>query len=210
MAEAEKPAESAPAPAASSGDSGGGGPSKLILIISLVNVLISLGVAGILFVQYKKDKAKELITDIDPHAKESHKEEGKDAHGGGHGAPAADHGGGGGHGAPAKEEKKEGPQNVALDLFTVNLYAPGGSQPKYVRANITLEVEKPEVEEEVKQKTARIRNVIIDLFNSKRASDLQTPAGREFVREEIRGAINQFLKEGTVTNVYFVSFSVTS
>jgi len=206
MSEAEKKPETPPSQASSA--PGGSGPSKLIIIISIVNLLICLGTSAVLFIQYKKDKAREAITDIDPHAVVADAEKPKDGHGGGGGHGEADpHGGG--HGGAKKEEKKQGPQTLALELFTVNLYTPGASQPKYVRANITLELESPEVDEEIKQKMARVRNVIIDLFNSKRASDLQTTTGREFVREEIKGALNQFLKSGVVNDVYFVNIAVT-
>ncbi|NDF14581.1 flagellar basal body protein FliL, partial [bacterium] len=62
---------------------------------------------------------------------------------------------------------------------------------------------------EVTQKMAPVRNAIIDLFNSKRPADLQTGEGRNFLKEEIRNALNSFLVTGKVKSVFFSNFAVS-
>ena len=63
---------------------------------------------------------------------------------------------------------------------------------------------------EITQKMAPVRNAIIDLFNSKRPSDLQTGEGRNFLKEEIRNALNSFLVTGKVKGVFFSNFAVSN
>lgn len=225
MAEEKKEAApAAAAPDAGGGGGGGGGANKIVLIISLVNLVVCIAIAGLLFVSFKKEK--EAISAKDIHAKseeggaEGHGDA-KHAEGGDHGggeaaAGGGEHGGGeaaGGHGGGHGEKKDSGKvfaRVVTLDPFTVNLSSAGGTSPKYVRVNVALEVPTQEVEDEVKQRTPQIRNIVIDLLNSKRTSDLTNYEGREALKDEIRNAINSFLVTGRLKGVFFTNFAVSS
>ena len=99
---------------------------------------------------------------------------------------------------------------ITLEQFTVNLITPGSVNPKYVRVNISLEVPNEDIENEVTSKMPQVRNVIIDLFNSKRSADLSTSDGRDFLKEEIRNSLNNFLVSGKIKGVYFTNFSLTN
>ncbi len=57
---------------------------------------------------------------------------------------------------------------------------------------------------------AQVRNTIIDLINSKKPSDLDTPEGREYLKDEIKNALNGFLNTGKVRGVFFTNFAVSS
>jgi flagellar basal body-associated protein FliL len=198
--------------------SGGAGGPKLMVILTAVNTVVCLAMVGILFVSLQKEKSVQKVEDIV--AEEGHGEaaagggHGAPAAGGGHGAPAA----GGGHGAPAAGGGHgEAGKKVAgfgkmmnLDQFTVNLTTPGSSTPKYVRVNISIEVPDDAVESEVSQKMAQVRNAIIDLFNSKRPSDLVHSEGRDYLKEEIRAALNGFIVSGKVKGVFFTNFALSS
>ncbi len=190
---------------AETSESGGGGSSKLVVIITLVNFLVLLAIGAVVFISFKKENSKPAVTDIQL--------EGEDGHGGeaaGHGEKADAHGGG--HGDKKKEDKKKDADAgkwIALDQFTVNLNTPGGTQQKFARVAISVEVENEEVEHEVQAKMPQVRNSIIDLFNSKRPSDLATAEGRDFLREEIRTALKSFITSGKVKGVYFTNFAVT-
>jgi len=209
----------APAPAAGGSSKEGGGGSKLVLILSVVNVLATFGIAGVLAVSFMKEKQETSVTDI------ADGEHGAEA--GAHGAEAGGHGDAkkeGDHGEAAKAEGGHGeakdghgapaaPQwgkTVTLDQFTVNLTSPGSATPKFVRVNISLEVPDGQTEQEVVAKMAQIRNVIIDLFNSKRPSDLATGEGRDYLKEEIKNAINGFMISGKVKGVFFTNFALTT
>jgi len=192
---AEAKAESS-APASSPN---GGGGNKLVTILTIVNLLVCVGMGALLFISFNKEKSRSTVTDIDVESEAQ--------------APVVEEHGSGGHGdASAHGEKKAAGFGTMLQLeqFTVNLSSPGASTQKYVRVNISIEVANEEVSAEVNSKMPQVRNAIIDLFNSKRSSDLATAEGREFLKEEIRSALNSFMSSGKVKGVYFTNFAVTS
>ena len=60
--------QAAPAKADEPAASGGG--SKLVVILTLVNLLVSVGVGAVLFISHKKDKQASSVADIQPGAEE--------------------------------------------------------------------------------------------------------------------------------------------
>jgi flagellar FliL protein len=198
-------ASSASAPA--SGNEGGG--SKLVLILTLVNTVVTVAIVAILLISFKQQKSAPTVADMK--TKEEAKPEAA-AKGEGHGEAKAEgaHGeggeGGGEHGKKEAKKPAEFGKMVTLEQFTVNLSTPGSSSSKFVRVNVSLEVANDDTEAEVNAKMPQIRNVIIDLFNSKRVSDLSTADGRDYLREEIKNALNGFLVHGKVKGVYFTNF----
>ncbi len=217
MSEEAKKPEAAADPGPGSDKSG-----KLGLILSVLNLLLILGIGGVVFMQFQKDKQKESVSDIqagghdaapgDAHGDGHGEAKAEGGHGdakaeGGHGEAKAEGGHGDGHGAPAA---KKGDQVVNLDQFTVNLSTSVGTPPRFARVVIALEVPSAETSAEITQKMAPVRNAIIDLFNSKRPADLQTGEGRNFLKEEIRNALNSFLVTGKVKGVFFSNFAVSN
>ena len=194
MASEEK-SESASASAAA--PSGGG--SKLVLALTAVNIIASVGMAGILVISFQKESHKASVEDIAVHGgeKDSAKGEKKE----------------GAEGETKSETKKKNMdfgKMVTLEQFTVNLSTPGSVNPKFVRVNISIEVPTDDSEGEVTQKMPQVRNAIIDLFNSKRSADLATAEGRDYIKEEIKNALNSFLVTGKVKGVYFTNFAVSN
>lgn len=189
---------SAEAKPESAAPSSGGGGSKLVMILTLVNLIVCVGMGAVLFISFKKEKDKPQITDIQAGAE--HAEQA-----GADGEKKAENAA-----AVAKKPIVESGKMMQLEMFTVNLSSPGGAAQKFVRVNISLEVPGDEVESEVTSKMPQVRNAIIDLFNSKRANDLATAEGRDFLKEEIRSALNSFMTTGKVKGVYFTNFAVTS
>ncbi len=189
-----------------------GGSGKLGIILAALNLLLVLGIGAVVFIQFQKDKHKESVSDIQPEAEKAEPaKEGEHGGGGGHGEAAkeGEHGGGGEHGGAAKADK-DAKNFVNLDQFTVNLSTSAGTPPRFARVVISVEVSSPEASAEIAQKMAPVRNAIIDLFNSKRPADLQTGEGRNFLKEEIRNALNSFLITGKVKGVFFSNFAVSS
>ena len=194
-----------------------GGGSKLGARLAGFNLLLTLGIGAVVFMQFQKDKHKEAVSDIQPEVESAHGEAAKEGeHGGGHGEPAKDaahgeaakegeHGGGHGEAASASAQKV-----LTLEQFTVNLSTSVGTPPRFARVVVAVEVSSPEAAQEITQKMAPVRNAIIDLFNSKRPADLQTGEGRNFLKEEIRNALNSFLITGKVKGVFFSNFAVSS
>lgn len=217
MAAAAAEKESAPAaPEGGGAPAGGGGGGKLVLILTGVNVLATLSMVGILFISFQKEKNAAKVGDIATQAAGEHGEAAKDGGGGEHGAPAkegGEHGGGDAHGGGEKKAAKKSAdfgKMVTLDQFTVNLSTPGSAAPKFVRVNVAIEMANDEAENEVTSKMPQVRNAIIDLFNSKRPADLATADGRDYLKEEIRNALNGFLVTGKVKGVFFTNFALSS
>jgi flagellar protein FliL len=186
----EKPAEAVPAPA---------GNNKLVMILTLVNVLVTFGIVGMLFVSFKKEQTQPRVTDIVADA---------DSHGGDGAAKDDGHVGGGGD-KGAKHAPGMAGKMVTLEQFTVNLSVTGTGTQKFARVNISVELPTEDTEAEVNQKMPQVRNAIIDLFNSKRPTDLATPEGRNYLKEEIRNALNSFLVTGKIKGVFFTSFNLS-
>jgi flagellar FliL protein len=199
--------EDAKGAATAAGPASGGGGSKIVTILTIVNLLVCIGIGATLFISHKKQNAQPQVGDIQPSAENGHgeakKEEGKGEE------KAEAHGEG--KAGEGKGEKKASTDSRSLPLeqFTVNLATPGGTSQKFVRVNIALELGTDEVEKEVQAKMPQVRNAIIDLFNSKRPNDLVSAEQREYLKEEIRNALNSFMSNGKVKGVYFTNFAVT-
>ncbi|MBL7716720.1 MAG: flagellar basal body-associated FliL family protein [Bdellovibrionales bacterium] len=190
----EKPAEAAPAIAAAAPAGGGGG--KLTMILTLVNLVATMGMIGMMLVSFKKDRQKPQIEDL--------------AHSGGEEAAGKDVEKG--KDGKEKEAKKslEAFKMVSLEQFTVNLSTPGSVNPKFVRVNVAIRVPNADAETELNSKMPQVRNAIIDLFNSKRPNDLATVEGREYLKEEIKNALNGFMITGKVEGIFFTNFALSS
>jgi flagellar basal body-associated protein FliL len=192
--------------ASSSAPASNGGGSKLVLIVAGVNVVLTLAMVAILFISFQKDKKGASVADISTKEASEHGEakggEGKEG----------EHGEGkeGEHGA-ASAKKKTGDfgKMVTLEQFTVNLSTPGSANPKFARINMSLEVPNEDTEPELTSKMPQVRNAIIDLVNSKRSSDLATAEGRDYLKEEIKNALNGFMVTGKVKGVFFTAFALT-
>ena len=188
---------------AAGGSAGGGGTNKLVVIFTVVNLCATLGIVAALFISFQKEKSRTTVTDIAAHSEDQ---------GGSEDPGSASDGTPGTHGgkAPPKAKGPEYGKMVPLEQFTVNLSTPGSATPKFVRVNISLELPSKDSEAEVTQKMPQVRNTIIDLFNSKRPADLATSEGRDYVKEEIRNALNSFMVSGKVKGVFFTDFALSS
>lgn len=182
-----------------------GGGSKLVMILTLVNLIACIGIGGVLFISHKKQNTQPQISDIAASAEHADKADGHGAEkASGHGEAAPD-----AHGGTSAKKSNSDARTIPLEQFTVNLASPGGTAQKFVRVNIALEIPTEEIEKEVQAKMPQVRNAIIDLFNSKRPNDLVSAEQREYLKEEIRNALNSFMNNGKVKGVYFTNFAVT-
>ena len=192
---AEEAAESAPQ--TSQAKAPGSGPGVLVLIMTAVNLIVTIGIIGLLAVNFLREKSRPGPQDIVMH------DEGVEETGGKHGE---------GDFAKAARKRKDLDlgRMVTLDKFTVNLSTVGSVAPKYVIVDVSIEVATEDTETEVLQKMPQVRNTIIDLFNSKRSADMATVEGRNYLKDEIKNALNSFLVTGKVDGVFFTNFAVSS
>ena len=194
--EAKQEEQSSSEAAPETTSSSGGGNNKLVLIMTLVNSVATIAIVVLLFISYQKEKSHPGIEDIVEHG-ESHEEK------------ADAQGGGGEHGVVAKTGGREFGKIIPLEQFTVNLSTVGSVNPKFARVSISIEAPNADIEMELGQKMAQVRNAIIDIFNSKKPNDLASVEGRTYLKEEVKNAINNFLVTGKISGVFITNFAVS-
>jgi flagellar protein FliL len=99
---------------------------------------------------------------------------------------------------------------VTLEPFTVNLQPENGDQ--YLQVGLVLKVTESVTADAVKLQMPEIRNRILLLLTSKKASDISTVAGKQLLSTEIMGEIKQSvapqkIQQGII-NVFFTSFVI--
>ncbi len=94
-----------------------------------------------------------------------------------------------------------------LEGFVANL-AQGDGPRRYLRMNLVLKFSKESNEEEFKARKPQIRDAIIGLVNAKRSEDLLKLEGKNFLKEEIKAAINTFLVDAKTVDVYYIDFQI--
>lgn len=114
---------------------------------------------------------------------------------------------------PKKIEKKKKVSDMAeigpiypLDPFIVNLVSNNAN--RYLKCKIDLELDSPELQQEIDKKLPAIRDLIIRILSSKTVEEIQTAKGKQKLKEEIKRKINEILTTGEVRNVYFTEFVI--
>jgi flagellar FliL protein len=93
-----------------------------------------------------------------------------------------------------------------MEAFVVNIADVSGE--RYLKLVVQLELSEPEATSELEQIKPRLRDVILDILGSKNLKDLMDLAGKQRLREDIAGRVNNALTRGKVTKVYFTEFVV--
>lgn len=88
------------------------------------------------------------------------------------------------HGETKVEEHKVPPKFVELGTFTTNLAPDEGD--RFVQANISLKISKPELEEAIKNAKPELQHRINMLLQSKLPSELGTTEGKIKLAEQIK------------------------
>lgn len=111
-----------------------------------------------------------------------------------------------------KGEKEAPPVYLPMDRFTVNLIPETGDQ--YLQVEISVEMEDAHEGEKLKLHMPKLRNQVMLLLSSKKASELNAKEGKETLAKEMRAQINKVLDstakdgEGPVKEVLFTSFII--
>jgi flagellar FliL protein len=93
-----------------------------------------------------------------------------------------------------------------MDAFIVNIADVAGE--RYLKLVAQFELSDPAVVAELEQIKPRLRDSILDLLTPKTYKELMDPAGKQRLREDIAGRVNNALTKGKVTKVYFTEFVV--
>lgn len=175
-------------------DAGGGKPAAppspknpLLTVLVLVNTVAMLGVAYFQFQMHQKISAQPDVTDVV--AAEMKKMEDSEAQ------------------KETGEAVEEDGILFPLEGFTANL-AQGDGPRRFVRLTAVLKFSKDSNEEEFKARKPQIRDTIISTLNSKRPQDLLKLEGKSFLKEELKSAINSFLVDGHIIDIFYVGFQI--
>ena len=103
------------------------------------------------------------------------------------------------------EEAQIGPM-VEIKEFVVNII--GQDVAHYVKASMSLELDRETTLDEVNKRMPQIRDAILLLIGNKTYEELQDIQGKNQVKAEVKSKINSFLKTGKVNNVYLTDFVV--
>jgi flagellar FliL protein len=118
-----------------------------------------------------------------------------------------------GKAAPAKAAKStpsKPPTFVPLEPFTVNLQMEDTAQ--YLQVGLTLKTTDPSYTEQIKLNMPDIRNRILLLLSSKKASQISTLEGKQALANEIMNetaqALGSSVPSGGISSVLFTSFVI--
>lgn len=182
---------------------------KLIVILAVVLALAGGGGAAAFFLMKKPEpphKAKAATSHEegaeDADAEEGHGDEAEEEE---EEAEEEEAGGGGGHG-----EGGGGPAYLQFETFTVNLLP--DPDEKFLQLDLTIEAKDAALVEKLKAQMPLMRNRVLMLLTSKKASDIATPEGKTQLSEELLAELKKPLKKGgkslKVKQVLFTSFVI--
>ena len=95
---------------------------------------------------------------------------------------------------------------VEIKEFIVNIISE--EDRHYVKASLTLELNKEEALEETNKRMPQIRDSILLLVGNKTYEELHDLQGKKQLKAEMLSKINSFLQDGKVKAIYFTDFVV--
>ncbi|NOX14432.1 MAG: flagellar basal body-associated protein FliL [Epsilonproteobacteria bacterium] len=93
-----------------------------------------------------------------------------------------------------------------MSQFIVNLLSENGS--RFLKTTIDLEMDKPELSNELDKKKPLIRDIIIRILSSKTFEEVSTMKGKSRLKDEIVNKLNNVLADGRIRDVFFTDFIV--
>ena len=113
--------------------------------------------------------------------------------------------------AAAKPAPAKPPVFIALEAFTVNLQH-DDSSAQYLQVGLSLKVTDPAMVDAVKLRMPEVRNRVLLLLSSKKASEIASPQGKEALSAELVKEIGKPLGAGEggqrIESVLFTSFVI--
>jgi len=180
------------------------GKNPLLVVLVLVNTLAVCAIGFFQFQNHKKLNSVTTAADV----MQQQLAGGEHAEGGGEaaGAPAGEHGGAAPAAGAASSVKTDGLM-YPIDPFTANL-AQGEGPKRYIRISLVLKFTKDTKKEEVDSRKPQISDAIISMLNAKKPEELLKREGKDYLKEEIKTAINNFMIDGHLEDIYYVGFQI--
>jgi len=79
---------------------------------------------------------------------------------------------------------------------------------RFIKAQVSLGVSPASVYDQLDLQQPKLRDAIVRILSSKKVEELDNPEDREFIKDEIRFAVNAMLIRGEVLRVYFPDFII--
>ncbi len=95
---------------------------------------------------------------------------------------------------------------VEIKEFIVNIISEEDSH--YVKASLTIELNREEALEEANKRMPQIRDAILLLVGNKTYEELQDLQGKKQLKAELISRVNSFLQTGKIKAIYFTDFVV--
>lgn len=156
--------------------------SKLLVILLALNTLAMAGTGGVVAYHFMVEKKKDKLSDLVNQQSRDLASQENDAY------------------------SLEPRRVFELNTFTANLANP--RVDKYIRIRVELGLSDSVSEQEIERKKSQIRDEIITSLNTKRDKELLTSKGKEALKNEIRGKMNNIVETGEIKDVLFTDFLI--
>ncbi len=174
----------------------GSGKNPLLIVLVAINTIAVLAIGFFQFQNHKKLTSVTTAADV-MQQQLANETGGNTAEGTGEKSA---------EGTPKVEAKQEG-LLYPIDPFTANL-AQGDGPRRYIRISLVLKFTKETKKEEVDARKPQISDTIISMLNAKKPEELLKREGKEYLKEEIKTSINNFLVDGHLEEIYYVGFQI--
>jgi len=110
------------------------------------------------------------------------------------------------HAASTEQKKVDIGPIRPMDTFIVNLADPLGK--RYLKVKMDLELTDDKILPEIEKRLPQLKDTILTTLSSKNYDDISSLDGKMQLRVELMAMLNQYLKTGRITNIYFTEFIV--
>jgi flagellar FliL protein len=156
--------------------------SKILVLLLALNTLAMAGTGGVVAYYFLVEKEKEKLSDLVNQQSRDLASKDQDVY------------------------SLEPRRVFELNTFTANLANP--RVDKYIRIRVELGLSDSVSEQEIERKKSQIRDEIITSLNTKRDKELLTAQGKDALKKEIRGKLNNIVETGEIKDVLFTDFLI--
>jgi|GEM_PF-896197 len=79
---------------------------------------------------------------------------------------------------------------------------------RYVKVHVQLGVTPDKVYDEITQIEPKVIDTILGILMSRTVEEMDDPADKEVIKDEVKIALNKYLRQGEIVKVYFTAFLI--
>jgi flagellar basal body-associated protein FliL len=95
--------------------------------------------------------------------------------------------------------------DIKEDLLTNSA---DGDRLRYVKVHVQIGVTPDKVYDEIGQIEPKVVDTILGILTSRTVEEMDDPADKEVIKDEIKIALNKFIRQGEVVKVYLTAFLI--